>query len=106
MVKKFIKKVEDFTCEHCSKEVKGSGFTNHCPFCLWSKHVDIHPGDRQSACAGMMKPVKIEGKTEEYFIVHECEKCHYRKNNRVEPNDSYEEVLAIVKRFADLTIKK
>ena len=26
--------------------MKGNGYTNHCPKCLWSKHVDINPGDR------------------------------------------------------------
>lgn len=23
-------------CEHCSAEVLGTGYTNHCPKCLWS----------------------------------------------------------------------
>ena len=42
----FTRKVEDFTCEHCGREVHGNGYTNHCPHCLHSKHVDVNPGDR------------------------------------------------------------
>ena len=53
-MKKFIKVKEDFVCEHCGAEVKGDGYTNHCPKCLWSKHVDVHPGDRAAECGGMM----------------------------------------------------
>ena len=33
----FTKKIEDFTCDHCGYNVKGKGYTNHCPKCLWSK---------------------------------------------------------------------
>jgi len=41
MVRKFSKKVENFTCEACGNKVKGSGYTDHCPNCLYSKHVDV-----------------------------------------------------------------
>jgi len=51
--KKFQKKKEDFKCEKCGREVIGTGYTNHCPDCLWSKHVDVNPGDRQSKCLGL-----------------------------------------------------
>ncbi|MFN2146641.1 MAG: RNHCP domain-containing protein, partial [Anaerolineales bacterium] len=36
---KFQRRIEYFICEHCGAEVSGVGFTNHCPVCLWSKHV-------------------------------------------------------------------
>jgi Zn finger protein HypA/HybF involved in hydrogenase expression len=48
----FKRTIEDFTCEHCGEQVTGNGFTNHCPQCLWSKHVDIDPGDRLALCGG------------------------------------------------------
>ncbi|HCR42265.1 TPA: hypothetical protein DIV45_02815, partial [Patescibacteria group bacterium] len=38
--KNFIRTKEDFTCENCGHRVKGSGYTNHCPKCLYSQHVD------------------------------------------------------------------
>ena len=35
---------ESFVCENCKKEVKPLGYTarDHCPFCLYSKHLDIN----------------------------------------------------------------
>lgn len=71
----FVKKVEDFTCEHCGAEVHGTGYTNHCPRCLWSKHVDTTPGDRAESCGGMMRPIALEGTTPHYRIVHKCMRC-------------------------------
>ena len=36
----FIRKTEDFICENCGAVVVGNGYTNHCPACLYSKHVE------------------------------------------------------------------
>ncbi|MEA1909889.1 MAG: RNHCP domain-containing protein, partial [Patescibacteria group bacterium] len=58
--KNFIKTTEDFTCEHCGYNVKGTGYTNHCPKCLYSKHVDDVPGDRKNKCNGLMAPIGVE----------------------------------------------
>jgi hypothetical protein len=71
----FTKVVEDFTCGHCGAKVRGTGYTNHCPKCLWSEHVDIEPGDRAEKCGGMMEPVGVEGSSPEYRIVHVCQTC-------------------------------
>lgn len=51
-IKKFQRTTENFVCEKCGFIVEGNGYTNHCPNCIWSKHVDIHPGDRASLCGG------------------------------------------------------
>lgn len=83
----FIKNEEDFSCERCGAEVSGNGYTNHCPKCLWSKHVDINPGDRAELCCRMMKPVEMTLTKGEFEIVHECEKCGHRKKNRAAGND-------------------
>ena len=56
MVKRFSRLIEDFICEHCNNPVKGNGYTNHCPYCLYSKHVDEDPGDRAATCHGIMEP--------------------------------------------------
>ncbi|MFH0856298.1 MAG: RNHCP domain-containing protein [bacterium] len=85
--KKFQKCKEDFICEHCGASVKGNGYTNHCPHCLWSKHVDINPGDRAASCGGMMRPVRIESQGKEMVIVHVCEKCGYEKRNKAKRGD-------------------
>ncbi|MEI6494481.1 MAG: RNHCP domain-containing protein [bacterium] len=89
----FIKNKEDFICEHCGVEVKGSGYTNHCPKCLWSKHVDIYPGDRAAICGGMMKPIKVEMQKGEFIITHKCEKCGHEKRNRASLEDNLTTVL-------------
>ena len=95
--KTFVKNKEDFTCEHCGNEVKGNGYTNHCPKCLWSKHVDVNPGDRQARCGGMMKPVGLKGKTNHYQIMYLCETCGFRRNNKVEKEDDTDVVIALSK---------
>jgi len=95
MAKKFQRKIEDFVCGHCGKEVRGNGYTNHCPFCLWSKHVDVNPGDREAECQGLMKPVRIEMEGQELIILHECVKCGHKKRNRKADNDNMAEITKI-----------
>ena len=71
----FTRNKEDFICEHCGAHVAGNGYTNHCAKCLWSRHVDVEPGDRAADCGGMMEPVALIGSTPDYRIVHRCTKC-------------------------------
>jgi hypothetical protein len=91
----FVRNVEDFVCEHCGESVKGTGYTNHCPKCLWSKHVDVDPGDRAATCGGMMKPIRVEGKTGEYVLVHRCEQCTFERRNKVSDIDDVGAVIAL-----------
>jgi len=100
MPKKFQRCKEDFTCEKCGFFVVGTGYTNHCPKCLWSKHVDVNPGDRQSDCGGMMKPMEVEFKDKEYSIVYSCEKCGLKKRNKVAKEDDFDVVVEIAKKRA------
>lgn len=94
----FQKRVEDFTCEHCGAGVRGSGFTNHCPKCLWSKHVDIEPGDRRETCGGMMEPIALEGSTPQYRLVHQCTRCGTRRPVHIADTDDKTALLAIAGR--------
>ena len=91
--KKFIRKKEDFVCEHCGVQVSGNGYTNHCPKCLWSKHVDINPGDRASDCGGMMRPVDVELKGSIYIITHRCVECGYEKRNEAAEEDDFDQIM-------------
>ena len=86
-IKKFQKQVENFVCEKCRTAVVGNGYTNHCPNCLYSKHVDNNPGDRANTCGGMMKPVRMETQKGEFVIVHKCLKCGLEKRNKSASND-------------------
>lgn len=94
-MKKFTRHIEDFTCEHCGTHVSGNGYTNHCPNCLWSKHVDNNPGDRASNCGGLMRPIGIETKNGEYIIIHKCEKCGKKIRQSASENDNINEIIAI-----------
>lgn len=108
MQKKFQRKIEDFVCENCGFKVTGNGYTNHCPKCLWSKHVDINPGDRLSDCGGLMEPISIETKAGEYTILHKCIKCGYEKRNKKVDEDDFDEILKIVTAYGGIppSIKK
>ncbi len=98
MTRKFQRTKEDFTCEHCGSFVHGSGYTNHCPQCLWSKHVDVNPGDRQATCQGPMKPVSVETKSGEYIILHRCVSCGFEKRNKAAKDDSFDAILQLSNR--------
>ena len=97
MSKLFTRHKEDFICEVCGKYVKGNGYTNHCPACLCSKHVDINPGDRASDCGGIMRPIAVEMKDNAYIIVHKCEKCGFIRRNKTNEDDDFDKILEICK---------
>ncbi len=93
--KRFQRTKEDFTCERCGLQVKGSGYTNHCSHCLWSKHVDVNPGDRQATCQGQMEPVGVETKGGEYTILHRCTRCGLKKRNKASASDDFDALLQL-----------
>ncbi len=99
---KFRKRVEDFKCEHCGEAVKGNGYTNHCPHCLWSKHVDVNPGDRLSGCGGMMEPIALEGTVARLRILHRCQLCGLEKRNDAAPDDDKEKIVSLAGKRAIL----
>lgn len=96
--KKFKRKFEDFVCDMCGTSVSGSGYTNHCPNCLWSKHVDINPGDRENPCRGLMKPVGLDQKSGEFVVIHKCVKCGEVKRVRVSKHDDQKALRKLVNR--------
>ncbi len=87
MSQKFQRTIEDFECEKCGNFVIGTGYTNHCPKCLWCKHVDIFPGDRLNECLGLMKPISVINEKGEFVLVHKCEKCGEEKRNKTLKED-------------------
>lgn len=89
-VKKFQRKTENFICAYCGAAVKGNGYTDHCSECLWSRHVDINPGDRQATCRGLMEPTGVEVKGGEYTIHYQCQKCGFRHRVKTAKGDNIE----------------
>lgn len=96
MSQQFKRTIEDFTCEHCGAVVEGDGYTNHCPRCLWSKHVDVFPGDRQHSCQGLMAPAGVALEAGEFVITHRCSVCGAERPNRAAPGDDLGEYLGSV----------
>lgn len=94
-MKNFTRTIEDFNCEVCGIPVKGNGYTNHCPHCLSSKHVDINPGDRVATCQGIMLADHLEFKNGDQYIVHKCTKCTHIRKNKAAPEDNFRAILAL-----------
>lgn len=90
----FIARNDPFICEHCGKKVEkiiyGGSYRNHCPFCLWSKHVDGPvPGDRVQPCHGLMEPIGVTTKSGgEFTLIHKCTKCGFQRLNRIAGDDN------------------
>ncbi len=85
--KRFQKKTENFVCVSCGTEVKGSGYTDHCPNCLTSVHVDNNPGDRASDCKGLMMPRYVTYIDGNYIITYQCIKCGKTQKVTSAPSD-------------------
>jgi hypothetical protein len=88
----FIARQEPFDCGHCGKKVQPlehGSYRNHCPYCLYSRHVDAAgPGDRASTCGAMMEPISMDYKgSKGWIIVHECRKCGKMIPNITAPDD-------------------
>ena len=80
-----------FTCEQCGIKVlplKNGSYRNHCPECLYSKHVDVIPGDRLNPCQGLMKPIRAEYSGKKgWVIIHECTRCGHVGRNKTALED-------------------
>jgi hypothetical protein len=90
-----------FMCQNCNKKVPleapGTRHRNHCPFCLYSVHLDKKPGDRLADCGGNMEPIgKTFKKDGEEMIVHKCQKCGVTSKNRIAGDDSFEGVERLI----------
>ena len=102
----------DFKCAHChvlvssAHLISGVNNRNHCPYCLWSCHLDLYAaGDRLSACKAPMKPVALTMKLGrnkyqreargELMLIHQCSECNTLSINRIAADDDSGAVMAI-----------
>lgn len=90
---------ENFICENCGKNVSKLVYSSrdHCPYCLYSKHVDINPGDRANECKGLLRPVGIEKFKETFKILYICQKCKEQHKNVMAKDDDINKVIEISK---------
>ena len=96
-MKKFIMRDENFICENCGMNVEKLNYTarDHCPYCLYSKHLDINPGDRLNTCQGLLKPISIEKFKNTYKIIYKCEKCNETHKNIMALDDNYDKIIEL-----------
>lgn len=91
---------ESFDCQKCGKAVPPhtGSCRNHCPFCLFSLHVDDKiPGDRMSECISLMIPTSVEYSGKKgYSILHECTVCGHKQKNRTAPDDDLDAIISLM----------
>ncbi len=108
--------IDPFTCKVCGKPVlpegAGTDHRNHCPYCLFSVHLDNRPGDRESDCHGKMEPVAVwVRKNGEWAIIHRCVVCGKISSNRIAADDNPMKLMALALRpfksekFSKKTVK-
>jgi hypothetical protein len=110
----------DFRCLHCRNYVvqatylSGVQNRNHCPYCLWSRHVDLlQPGDRLAACKAEMRPVGLALKKRrkkygtddggELMLIHQCQECGKLSINRIAADDLSERLNDVFNNSASLS---
>ncbi len=102
----------DFCCLHCRGFVSadpmlsGVKNRNHCPYCLWSRHLDMYQaGDRLAVCRAPMRPLGLSLKpgrnryaphqAGELMLVHVCQACGKVSLNRVAADDDAGQLMAV-----------
>ena len=65
---------------------------------IFSKHIDINPGDRAEKCHGLLKPIDIEINSKKgYVIISKCIKCGAIRKNKMAEDDNMELAYEIIK---------
>jgi hypothetical protein len=111
-----------FTCAQCGfsvttdREFSGVNNRNHCPRCLWSKHVDeIKAGDRKAECKSRMQPLGLTIKQTakrynrdaqgELMLIHRCTGCGKLSINRIAADDDASMIYQVFNRSVALSVK-
>lgn len=95
----FIVRNEGFECENCGTINPPADKTcrDHCIKCLFSKHVDVEPGDRANTCQGLMRPMGVTLKGGYWDkIQYTCTKCHQSHQNKVADDDDRGSLMKIL----------
>ncbi|HEY0186965.1 MAG TPA: RNHCP domain-containing protein [Cellulomonas sp.] len=93
--------IEDtaFVCTRCGAHVPrhpDGSYRNHCRVCLCSRHVDERPGDRASACGGVMVPYGVDYSGKKgWVLLHRCEVCGHEGRNKTASDDDLDRILAL-----------
>ena len=88
------RRATSFRCRNCGLDVgldaPGTAHRNHCPNCLWSRHLDDdRPGDRDADCGSSMEPIAVSVRGDgEWVLVHRCTGCGEVHLNRSAGDDN------------------
>ncbi len=101
----------DFKCLQCRIYVSANPLLsgvhnrNHCPLCLWSRHMDLYKaGDRLAACRAAMQPLGLTLKTSakkygsnqgELMLIHVCTACGAVSINRIATDDDNDAIFQV-----------
>lgn len=108
-----------FKCLHCHQDISvavslsGVNNRNHCPYCLWSRHLDLHTaGDRLAACKEKMQPIGLTLKHArnkyaqtaqgELMLIHRCIECQQVSINRIAADDDARTIMEVLYASFDL----
>lgn len=108
-----------FRCIHCGAHVVTSPLyagvlnRNHCPYCLWSRHLDLlAAGDRLCACKAPMRPLGLTLKQSrkkyvredggELMLIHACIECNNLSINRIAADDLTDQIYEVYLQSLDL----
>lgn len=100
-----------FSCAQChafvysESALSGVQNRNHCPYCLWSLHLDFYAaGDRLSACKALMQPIGLTLKLTrkkygpvrgELMLIHSCTECNRLSINRIAADDDPQKLFTV-----------
>ena len=109
---------DGFICKHCHAFVSSASFLsgvnnrNHCPYCLWSRHMDMYAaGDRLCACKSPMRPIGLTSKATgkkygsthgELMLIHVCTECEGLSINRIAADDVPETVFGLFEAVSEM----
>lgn len=85
---------DTFRCLQCRLDVPlhapGTRHRNHCPTCLYSRHLDLRtPGDRAADCGARMEPIAVSVRGDgEWVLIHRCTGCDAFSANRTAGDDN------------------
>jgi hypothetical protein len=85
---------DTFRCLQCRLDVSmrapGTQHRNHCPSCLFSRHLDLRtPGDRAAECGARMEPIAVSVRGDgEWVLIHRCTGCDALSANRTAGDDN------------------
>ena len=79
----------------CVKTV-AEWFQNWDIHCLYSKHLDINPGDRAETCHGILEPIGLEISPKKgYVIIFKCKKCGAIRKNKAAEDDNMDKIIEL-----------